>query len=911
MEYVVREDPIDLLRFSTRVSNRLKSMKLMTIGDYLDYPEDDWIKIKNLGIKSVNELIETKKALIYGKHPFFFLVDKKPEETDSPAEPEPPHTELVCGEVEGRRTFIALNGEELFDVLVEDLPLSVRSLNCLRNAHYLYASELLYASDDEILSIRNAGKTSLKNIRDVLSQIKWEVVPGRIREDEKSDDGDFPVEEIASKLNISRAEILRQIEIIREQYPVAAGESLVYLLFDTEPVRHATYGAVLHAIDTTNGEISIFSLEERLPKIISNTTILEELLLAMERKKDITFDGVRARRRYPSILDYISKLSNEKVKDMLGRKVSGETLEAIGSTWGITRERVRQIILKEIRKRPRVEEDQYLPLYSSYQFSRDAFRRVFGCEDSVYNYLELVCSVPNKDKKPLEDILTEETVKPEIRRACEIVCNKNKLYLGGNFIPKTRYEILRYAMKTYCTEIMITERIIEYYNLVLAECGLAGDQHLELNISTTYNWLNDVSNDYALACGGHRFRYYDIYANEYDDFFQEIKLEEYQDIELSTLKIFRDYPEIMREYDIRDEYELHSLLRRICRTNTNLAVKFGKSPTITIGWADRDKQLLDLLKETAPINRKDFAKAYEDLYGAKAATVLGSYVKVLEMYLVGDIYKLDFAKMPYHHIGKMQRMLTEPVYRISEIENLYYSQFPDAPQQLVNAYTLREMGYEPQGNYAYSRSYKNAADCFRHMLLNKDIVDTTTFPAYLHTLQAYTSTQLSLRMSRTITDYLPGKYINISRLEQIGVTKDTLESYCADVANAVPRGSFFTIESLRNTGFVHSLDDLGFEPWFYSSVLAADKKRFSIRRLGSTRLIYSGEKDIQLSDLIVDIIEREQKYEIHDLTDYLSRFYGVTIQKDNLLGIIHGTDLYYDKIMETVYVDYDTYFEEV
>ena len=52
MEYVVREDSIDLLNFSTRVLNRLKSMKMMTIGDYLDYPEDSWITSKTLERKA-------------------------------------------------------------------------------------------------------------------------------------------------------------------------------------------------------------------------------------------------------------------------------------------------------------------------------------------------------------------------------------------------------------------------------------------------------------------------------------------------------------------------------------------------------------------------------------------------------------------------------------------------------------------------------------------------------------------------------------------------------------------------------------------------------------------------------------------------------------------------------------------
>lgn len=34
-------------------------------------------------------------------------------------------------------------------------------------------------------------------------------------------------------------------------------------------------------------------------------------------------------------------------------------------------------------------------------------------------------------------------------------------------------------------------------------------------------------------------------------------------MEITSLKLFRDYPDLMREYDIRDEYELHNLLKKL------------------------------------------------------------------------------------------------------------------------------------------------------------------------------------------------------------------------------------------------------------------------------------------------------------------------------------------------------------
>ena len=38
---------------------------------------------------------------------------------------------------------------------------------------------------------------------------------------------------------------------------------------------------------------------------------------------------------------------------------------------------------------------------------------------------------------------------------------------------------------------------------------------------------------------------------------------------------------------------------------------------------------------------------------------------------------------------------------------------------------------------------------------------------------------------------------------------------------------------------------------------------------------------------------------------------GIVLDKDKLVSIIRGTEMYYDVIMEAVYIDYDAYFEEV
>ncbi len=52
---------------------------------------------------------------------------------------------------------------------VDELELSVRSANCLKNADIKYIGELVRKSEQEILTTKNFGRKSLNEIKDILS----------------------------------------------------------------------------------------------------------------------------------------------------------------------------------------------------------------------------------------------------------------------------------------------------------------------------------------------------------------------------------------------------------------------------------------------------------------------------------------------------------------------------------------------------------------------------------------------------------------------------------------------------------------------------------------------------------------------------------------------------------------------
>jgi DNA-directed RNA polymerase subunit alpha len=58
---------------------------------------------------------------------------------------------------------------------VDELELSVRSQNCLQNANIKYIGDLVQKTESEMLKTKNFGRKSLKEIKDLLSNLDFEL----------------------------------------------------------------------------------------------------------------------------------------------------------------------------------------------------------------------------------------------------------------------------------------------------------------------------------------------------------------------------------------------------------------------------------------------------------------------------------------------------------------------------------------------------------------------------------------------------------------------------------------------------------------------------------------------------------------------------------------------------------------
>ena len=889
MDHYFRTDSITSLEMSVRLRNLLLRNDIKTVGALLDIKEAQWYTFRGLGAKTLeeaHELIRTLRSM---------SEETAPEQLPVPEE----KTEAF---------FMLPQMGTFYETSLEEFDMSVRLQNCLHKAKIDTVGKLLEFPEDQWFTLRNMGAKSVKEVLELVASLKEQV-------------GEAPVH--APRLNAEQMDLAKELEEsyavanvqrilfqITRDHPGCAGETLLYLSYEDSQIQNAFYKKILGLLKDKRQGLTLEQISRRLPQHLQNTTILEEALLNLQNDDKIQeMDGIYIR-KFPSIMEYLATLPAEKNREIVIRRLSGGKLEEVGDQFHITRERVRQICSKICKVSRAFEEDRYRYPFETYEVDEKSFLAIFHVPVTTYHYLETVCKVKTNSRKPLIEMLEDDTFPPAVLRSAEAYIYRDYLSVDGLRIQKTRPELFRYVVKRYCRDKQSFPDVLAMYDQFLADHGLSDNPKLVVESRSYENKMAKC--DYVLWSHHRHMRYYNIPKHDYSKFISEIDLSQYDNMELSTLKIFREHPDLMEEYDIRDEFELHNLLNKIWEKEGNCQVDFRKMPTIRLGEYNVEEQVLDLLLQCAPISIYDFADEYEKKYGVKAATAMGNLFHSIDTYLINGVYTIDQESLPLEQHNHMQEVLTEDFYTLEDMQRIYEREFPEEKGHILNAYNIKCLGFLINSTYAVSTKYSNAAVYIRHLLTDDDVVDASDFPRSLTILQAYQSELADLKAKREIIEFQSNKhYINIRRLEQNGITHSMLDDYCCKAESFVDRDTYFTVTSLRQDGFQHELDDLYFDEWFYSSLLAEDRERFTCQRMGGNRLFYSGKTNIQLTTFLEWILEQNTKMELDDLMDLLSQRYALFFPREKLLEVLKDTDLYYDRIMDTVYIDYDTYFEEV
>lgn len=975
---IIKDAPIAVLNLSVRSYNCLYRIKEtiaqpphtdVMVSDVLSIAKDDLMNVRNMGAKSVEEIIEKIKSyLIEG-------INGGEEVIPTSAYTIAPEYELVDGVITNKSTHLCVPDE-----LVDGIGLSIRASNSLRRGGISMLSQLICQSQQKLRNFPNMGAKTVTEISEIIPKYLKSHETDKITVDELEETVQVNLD------GITLPELNPEIPVLAEEYAVVDG--IIYSRKTYKAIQDAPIEVLNLSVRAMNcvcrdGNRTIASLigypYDEFRKIrnlgtLSAQEIQEKLELYLDSKQkessvqatsdhkvsatsvlkifsdhefeSFTYDliksnfeevedenlqealdklvengqVVKAEDNYSlylqSFFDYIDGLDStsgldERAIRILQMRASGSTLEEVGQLEGATRERIRQIEKKSIDRITRratmlFAEDKFAYVFSTYAFDKEFYFDYLGETKQIWYYLNFRYT---RGKTDYNEALHDERISTDVRRAVDKYIHKGFVEIDGVYIPAQRGDIEDFVVEKYCKDEVTLDEFFELYDQFLLENDLS-DEKLQVTESMRMTRSNRLSESNRLLWKqNQRLRFYDIEGGDYTELFETLNLGQYKDIELSSRKFLVDYPELMARYDLRDEYEVHNLLKKIHAETENPDLVFGRMPNLQFGTFDRDAAVREILFAMAPVSQDDLAEMISLEYGVRPETIKANWLNCISEYYYQGMYSVDYEEMPEEHIALLKEILTDDFYFLTELRKIYSRLIPGADLTLLSTYNLKKMGFLVGASYVV-QNYPTAEAFFNHLLTDSDVVDVAPISKRYMGLTPYYAYLARLKHDMEIIEFEPFQYINIRRLQKLGFTKKRLREYSDRVWSYLVDDEFFTIQSLRRTGFEDELDSLGFGDMFYSSLLKEDD-RFSWQRVGNNVVLNPKGNQFTVHDFLVDRITKERSIDADDFVDDLAEIYGITFDKHEIVEKTKGSEVYYDSIMGKLYADYATYFEEI
>ena len=890
---------LDLLGLSTRPYNALRRAGIHTIVDLYTIHPEDYQKFPNLGKGSQEEIEKKLDAFLRSKQAHIAAssngeIKLEPDDTeahnveDTLAEVDFDIDQHISEEI-AAMTVAELLGHkqyaefvrsfyQTFDIPVTKLNLSVRSFNAMVKYGYESFSKILTLYPDGFFALRGLGSLSITEIKTIIESTvekHREKIVGFCSSNKSAMYTDDYIRETVLAQFPQNAFVGLSFKELRKEFPE-----------DIEDER----------IKTAVGKL----LSEHV----------------------LEYVDYRVYRVYPSFYEVLDAVEAELEKDeheIVSRKFSGLTLEAIGETFDVSRERIRQKLSKALRKVKTIhacknglkifDEDYYAYLYSNYEISKECWFDFIGISQRTYTYLR---ECYKHGSQNLEDVLEDTSVDISLKFKIRDYLNRNKIIVDGVMMDATRAVLENFIISRYCKDDTPYEEFFELFNGVLQANGIPYNKDIyytEEIIRSRYNRI--AESRVCLWKQGRMLRYYDLDGSDFTELLDTINLDSFENTEVSTLKFIKKYPELMQKYDIRDQYELHNLLKKTVDEGAYHNIDFHRQPVITFGEFDREKAIEEILFAFAPISQEELAEYIYDEYGYDKTTIIATYLVPFSKYYHNGMYSVDFKNIPNDRKALFADALTEDFYFTEDVKKLYAKMFPGADLEEVNPYSLKSMGFVVLSNYVVQH-YATAVDFFKHVLTKDDVFSTRGELKRYNSITIYSQIFAELRKNYDILAFDKDEYINFRRLEKLGFTKEAIHSFCEEVCEAVEEETYFTMRSLRNAGFKFDLDALGFDDWFFSNILAMSGK-FSYQRVYGEVVLYktSSPTVFSINTFILALLSEYESVNVDDFIDDCKYEYGIEIpRKYEVTGAVSGTSFYYDAIMGKIYRSKSLYYEE-
>ena len=902
---------LDKLKMSPRLYNCLRRAGFDSLQDVMKTQMEEFTKLRNFGRMCADELMSlrtfvltsSRKQLLEHYYGNVFRSDSTNTQLYKESGVKVIDIALTGNIDIEKVVFKNYFDSFCYDIDIEDLAFSVRTERVLKENNLVSLREVSALPYYSLISFDGFGQKSIIEVLDVIRQ--------RAILQKKQNFIDFPeelnshIKEIVTPIIGNSISLDTENEIKGAVCLQFEGRDLVSLsdeqiaeaLFCCTSVKKYICKNIWPLVpeEVYNGidkEVFLDAINDYNPCLTRVFHLVVDDLIKNKQLRVV--DGKIC--RYKLFLsEWIETLDEDK-KDIVKLKCQGLTLEEIGQEYGLTRERIRQKIFKALRVRPELYEDDYSYFVERYCFSNRELSKLLSLDTFQINYLLLDHKRGIGD---IQELLEDELIPEHIKDRAAAAFENSVLLIDGECVPIKRDALMLMLMKVYFSDKDCEiEEYEAFYMDFLREHRLDDRKNLLFpNSRALEARLSDCTS--VVMKGGHRFRYYDLDSIDVNELLSLLNISMYNNLEISTLKLYRDNPDVMERYDVRDEYELHNIIRKKSSDITISKIDILRMPFISVGKSNRDKQVEDLLLQMTPVSNLALAEEYEQQYGVRKETAMANFFRCIDVFYHDGLFSLDQQSVSEDDFFALGNALSEDFYLWSDIIKTYNQLSKKPNPEAINAMTLKQLGFKVYSQYVVRATYSSAENYFSQYLMKKKSVDVRDLPGEFRYIQTFYAALTNLRDSYELIEVSKDVYYRFDYFcEEYSVgDKETLFSWADSIVSKI-NSEYFAVEELVGSDFVVACSSLLRNPYILNSVLRVHPDI----KTGRIANIYIGtrkEKDLSLLGLVTHIVQNYGEIEISKLISLLKEEYGLNFERSRILYIVEkSNEIVYDEIFD-------------
>lgn len=620
--------------------------------------------------------------------------------------------------------------------------------------------------------------------------------------------------------------------------------------------------------------------------------------LASDGKIKISASGIE--KKMISISDYFKNIDLDKAKEITFERINGVMPIVLSKKYNLTRQRIDQLLKREIEKMPIFENEMvYLDFLSQYKLSFEILKELGYTNELLFNYITLKYQ-PKQNKNEIDYVIDnhlESTVIGSTILLSNGWCNID------NEITKIDFKtVFMKCVKKYNLKVFKLDEILTLYNDFIYHYKLT--EKLKITDAPTFARKIENTGDFV-NCGNLTFYYFDI-DNFSDEFL--LKTTEYLDEFYgygSVLYFFNKHTDLCIDHNISDEYQLFAILKKIYYDEYKDKIDFVRNPSIQTKGLERDEFFRDLISEMQPILIDNFFDYLVENFGLNKSTLYWNSKSWFEKYLNIN-NELVIGDVPFNQSDAeiVKNILNG--YEVLSMDHYIESLKRNAPSLLedfTKPFIIYKLGYKYTNSALYKSVYLNIEDAYfgLFMYLPMRISEDEMSVYFSHHTLSNTRYHYAFKEC-LVVQYDENSYLNVEKR----IERSIVLEFRNKLIDGLSNGQILTISELYDLPIYRKVCDEYLEvkkminslgSQLLESIIKSSSSVTTIKNGGS--MIFCKGQRVSIKSIIRHIVNEYGVIDKNELMYILSNKYG--IDYDFSSSYILDLGFYYNTSSDKIY----------